>query len=62
MMKAQNVVIFHSKYHPVKKVKEAITTVPYYKELSSSEFDIQSTDEELIKKFQEIKDQIKCNL
>lgn len=61
MMKADKVVIFHSKYHPVKKAVEDISTVPYYNELSSSDFVIQSKDEELIKKFEQIKEQIKCN-
>ncbi len=61
MMKADKVVIFHSKYHPVAKVEDAISTVPYYNELASSDFVIESEDEDLIKKFEQIKEQIKCN-
>ena len=61
MMQATNVVVFHSKYHPVEKEKKDITTIPYYNELASSEFEIQSDNEELIKKFEQIKEQIKCN-
>ncbi|HFQ62059.1 MAG TPA: hypothetical protein ENK39_07170 [Epsilonproteobacteria bacterium] len=61
MMQAKDVIIFHSKYHPVEKEKIAISTVPYYNELASSEFEIQSEDSELIVKFEQIKEQIKCN-
>jgi len=61
MMQAEEVIIFHSKYHPVEKEKVDISTVPYYNELASSTFDIQSKDTELIAKFEQIKEQIKCN-
>jgi len=61
MMQAQDVVIFHSKYHPVMQENAAISTVPYYNELASSEFKIQSADEDIIEKFEQIKEQIKCN-
>lgn len=61
IMKADKVVVFHSKYHPVAKVAKDITTVPYYNELASSNFEIESEDEELIEKFEQIKEQIKCN-
>ena len=61
MMQADKVVVFHSKYHPIKKEKEESSTIPYYNELASSIFDIQSDDEDIIKKFEEIKEQIKCN-
>lgn len=61
MMTASKVAIFHSKYHPVKKEKENISTVPYYNELASTDFKIESNDEDIIKKFEDIKEQIKCN-
>ena len=61
MMRASKVAIFHSKYHPVEKEQEDISTVPYYNELSSTDFDIKSGDEDIIKKFEQIKEQIKCN-
>lgn len=62
MMKVQNIVVFHSKYHPVATEENNDTTVPYYNELASSYFDIQSDDEDIIEKFKQIKEQIKCNL
>jgi len=60
-MQAKDIVVFHSKYHPVEKAKNDISTIPYYNELASSEFHIQSEDTELIAKFEQIKEQIKCN-
>ncbi|HIQ28805.1 MAG TPA: hypothetical protein EYH42_09970 [Sulfurovum sp.] len=61
MMQADQVVIFHSKYHPIRREKEKRITVPYYTELSSSDFNIESKDEEIIKKFEQTKKHIKCN-
>jgi len=61
MMQAKDVVIFHSKYHPVKKEHVDVSTVPYYNELASIDFDIESEDTEIIAKFEQIKEQIKCN-
>jgi len=61
MMTASKVVVFHSKYHPIKKEQETISTVPYYNELASIDFDIQSDDAELITKFEQIKKQILAN-
>jgi hypothetical protein len=62
MMLASKVVIFHSKYHPIEKETPNISTVPYYNELASSDFDIQSDDADIIAKFEDIKEQIKCNI
>jgi hypothetical protein len=62
MLKAQKVVVFHSKYHPIVKTEGDTTTVPYYKELASSNFDIQSKDEALKEKFEKIKAHIKEHL
>ena len=61
MMKASQVAIFHSKYHPIKQETANISTVPYYNELASTTFNIESDDEDIIAKFEEIKEQIKCN-
>jgi len=62
MMTASKVVVFHSKYHPVEKEKEDVSTVPYYNELASADFDIKSEDENIIKKFEQIKEHIKEQL
>jgi len=61
MLKVDNVIIFHSKYHPIAK-ETKIDTVPHYNELASSEFKIVNEDRELIERFEKIKAQIKCNL
>lgn len=61
MMTASKVVIFHSKYHPLPKQTDTASTVPYYIESSSSEFEIQNQDEELKRKFEQIKEHIRCN-
>jgi len=61
MMQAKEVIIFHSKYHPVEKEKVDISTVPYYNELASNDFAIQSKDMEIIAKFEKIKESITCN-
>jgi hypothetical protein len=60
MMKADKVVVFHSKYHPVAKVQEDTTTIPYYEELSSSKFEIECEDKSLREKFEHIKAHIKA--
>ena len=61
MMSASKVVVFHSKYHPIQKKVEDISTVPYYAELASSDFEIQSQDADLKAKFAQIKERILCN-
>ena len=61
MMKADKVVVFHSKYHPVTKVAEDVTTVPYYDERASSDFEIETEDEALKEKFEAMKKVIECN-
>ena len=59
-MKADKVIVFHSKYHPV--IEEVVEdTVPYYNESASSDFNIESNDDALKEKFEQIKAQIKCN-
>ncbi|RRS31136.1 MAG: hypothetical protein P794_04630 [Epsilonproteobacteria bacterium (ex Lamellibrachia satsuma)] len=59
MMKADKVVVFHSKYHPIAENEEDSTTIPYYNELASCEFKIESEDEELVEKFEKTKTHIK---
>ena len=60
-MQAEKIIIFHSKYYPVEKSKANTSTIPHYTELSSSNFDINSNDADIIKRFELIKEQIKCN-
>jgi hypothetical protein len=62
MMKADKVVIFHSRYRPVVNDEPEESTVPYYNELSSSEFIIKNQDEDIKEKFEQIKEQIKKQL
>ncbi|MCF6205977.1 MAG: hypothetical protein L3J47_03665 [Sulfurovum sp.] len=59
MLRADKVVIFHSRYHPVNEPKEE--TVPHYEELAKSEFDICTEDEALKAQFEKIKESIQCN-
>ncbi len=54
MMKADKVVVFHSKYRSMIKDEQDITTVPYYHESSTATFDLQGLDEALQEKFKEI--------
>ncbi len=61
LMKADKVVVFHSKYHPVTKVPDDISTVPYYHERASSDFEIETEDEALKEKFEDIQKVIQCN-
>jgi hypothetical protein len=62
MMKADKVVVFHSKYRSIVKEVPEESTVPYYSELSTSEFIIENQDEEIKEKFEQIKEQIKKQL
>jgi len=59
MLKADKVVVFHSKYRSIVKDLTEESTVPYYNERASSEFIIENQDEDLKKKFEQIKVQIK---
>jgi hypothetical protein len=61
MLQAEKVIIFHSKYHPVKRKKQEEETIPYYEELAKSEFTIQTEDEALKAQFEKIKETILCN-
>jgi hypothetical protein len=62
MMKADKIVIFHSKYRSIIKDEANKSTTPHYNELSSSKFIIKNQDEELKKKFEAIQEQIKKQL
>ena len=59
MLKVDKIAIFHSKYRPVEKEEEYISTVPYYNELATASFDIDNIDEDLQEKFNQTKDLIK---
>jgi len=61
MMQADKIVVFHSKYRSIIKEEPEITTVPYYNELSSAQFDLDDLDSEIQEKFQETKAIIKEN-
>jgi len=61
MLQAQKVVIFYSKYRSVFKEDRTQETVPYYEELASSDFTIDTQDPELQKSFEKIKETIRCN-
>jgi len=54
MMKADKVVVFHSKYRSMVKDEPEITTVPYYYESSTATFDLHGLDTDLKEKFKEI--------
>jgi len=55
MLSASKAVIFLSKYKPVQKNEKPVSTVPYYNELATPNFDIKSEDEEIKNKFKQIK-------
>ena len=59
MLQADKVTIFHSKYRSIITEEETPSTIPYYNELASADFPIESHDDELRKKFEMIKEQIK---
>jgi len=62
MLRAGEVVIFHSKYRSVIKEEQHEETVPYYNELAHSNFDIVNEDDDLKARFEKIKESIRCNL
>lgn len=61
MLQADKVVVFHSKYHTIIEEKPESSTVPYYNELASDNFDINTQDSELAAKFKQIQETIACN-
>ena len=62
MMCAEKVVVFHSKYRSMVKEDVKESTVPYYSELSSADFELEGLGEELKAKFEETKTLIKAQL
>jgi len=60
MMKAEKVVVFHSKYHAMPQEKASEETVPHYHERAQGDFDTPE-DEELKEKFEHIKAIVTCN-
>jgi len=60
MLQASKVVIFHSKYRSAVSEDLDHSTVPYYNELASADFTIESQDEELREKFETVKARIKA--
>ena len=61
-MQAEKVVVFHSKYRSIVKEEEVVSTVPYYTELASADFDIEGLNETLKAKFEETQALIKTRL
>jgi len=59
MLQAEKVVIFHSKYRSILQTDVDLSTVPYYSELATSDFRIESRDEELKAKFESVKQHIR---
>jgi hypothetical protein len=55
MMKASKIAIFHSKYRSIVKEEVEESTIPYYAELSTANFDIEALDDTLKEKFEAIK-------
>ena len=60
MLTVESVIIFNSKYY-TEKPEEIIDTDPKYRELSSGNFKIDSTDKNLIEEFEKIKSIIISN-
>ncbi len=62
MMQAEKLVVFHSKYRSVVQEEKEISTVPYYAELSSAEFSVQTENDVLKEDFSKIQESIKKNI
>jgi len=60
-MYASEIVIFHSKYYPLKQKTNTLSTIPHYEERASNTFTIHSQDADLQAKFEHIKEHILCN-
>jgi hypothetical protein len=52
---ADRVVVFNSKYKTIIKNKEQLSTIPYYKESASGDFNIYCSDKKLKEAFEQIK-------
>jgi len=62
ILQAEKVIIFHSKYRSIIKEDTDISTVPYYNELATADFNIESQDEELKAKFEAVKQCIQAQI
>lgn len=60
-MQSDKIVIFHSKYHPIKRPNKKNTTLPTYTELADPHFTIRSSDTKLTEKFKQIQVAIGVN-
>jgi len=60
-LKAEKVIIFHSKYRTVITEKGDKTTIPYYHERATGNFSIKSSDEALAEKLKQTQSLIACN-
>ena len=58
--KVTKVAVFHSKYRSVEKEEGPESTVPYYSELSSADFETEGLSEALKAKFEETKTYIRA--
>jgi len=61
MLKAEKIVIFHSKYHKLPEEGTDSSAVPYYQEIAEGNFEIHTTDAQLQEKFEHIKKLIEKN-
>ena len=61
MLRAKDVAIFHSKFRSILKNTPEEDTIPYYHEMASSEFSVETEDPELQQAFEKIKETIRCN-
>jgi len=61
MLRAEKVVVFHSKYRSIVKESPDDETIPYYQELATSQFRVETEDPELKQMFEKIKETIQCN-
>ena len=60
---ADNVILFNSKYKTIIKPKiQELSTIPYYKEIASGDFEIKCKDKKLKNAFEEIKKEINSKL
>ena len=60
-LKADKVVIFHSKYRSLTPTSSEEDTIPRYHEMAQNDFEIATEDEELRSVFEQTKETIRCN-
>ena len=59
---ASKVVLFNSKHLSIIKEKKISTTITYYHEMAEGDFEIESSDKEIVEAFNSIKSSIEQNL